>query len=68
MNVGVIDFLKELFTNNKPLLFSEREIPVILNHVVSACDKMPASNFYKGKLVDFLRVLIIFNSKAIRTN
>lgn len=67
-NVGVIDFLRELFTNNKPLLFSEREIPIIINHVVKACNSILWTQFYKAKLLDFLRVLLIFNSKAIKSN
>lgn len=67
-NVGVIDFLKELFTNNKPLLFSEREIPIIINHVVSSCNSVPWDQIYKAKLLDFLRVLLVFNSKSIRSN
>lgn len=67
-NVGVIDFLRELFTNNKPLLFSEREIPFILNNVISTCNNTLNSLFYKSKLLDFLRVLLIFNSKAVKAN
>lgn len=67
-NVGVIDYLKELFTNNKPLLFSEREIPIIIHHVISACNLTSSNEYYKAKLLDFLRVLLIFNSKAIRAN
>lgn len=30
-NVNSIELLKVLFVNNKPLLFSEREIPLILD-------------------------------------
>lgn len=29
-NIGVIDFIKVLYANNKPLLFSEREMTYIL--------------------------------------
>jgi len=68
MNVGVVDFLRELFTNNKPLLFSEREIPIIIGHIISACDKVRNALFYKSKLLDFLRVLLVFNSKSIKSN
>ena len=67
-NVGVVDFLRELFTNNKPLLFSEREIPIITGQIISACDKASNNLFYKSKLLDFLRVLLVFNSKSIRSN
>lgn len=40
MNVGVVDFLRELFTNNKFLLYSEKDIPIILEHIIGACDKI----------------------------
>jgi inositol 1,4,5-triphosphate receptor type 1/inositol 1,4,5-triphosphate receptor type 3 len=68
LNVGVVDFLRELFTNNKPLLFSEREIPIIISHIIGACDKVANTLYYKAKLLDFLRVLLVFNSKSIRSN
>jgi hypothetical protein len=66
LNVGVIDLLSELFTNNKPLLFSEREIPIIIEKVLSACDKIATTNYYKSKLLSFLRVILIYNSKTIK--
>jgi inositol 1,4,5-triphosphate receptor type 1/inositol 1,4,5-triphosphate receptor type 3 len=68
MNVGVVEFLKELFTNNKPLLFSEREIPLILTSIIGTCDQIRNNLFYKSRLLDFLRVLLVFNSRSIRIN
>ncbi|KAM3147677.1 hypothetical protein pb186bvf_000005 [Paramecium bursaria] len=67
-NVGVIDFLKVLFTNNKPLLFSEREIPNILDKVLLICNSINYNQYYKSKLFEFLRVLLIFNSRYIQSN
>lgn len=68
MNVGVIDLLTEIFTNNKPLLFSEREIPTIIHTIVSECDKLPSTKYYKSKVLIFLKSLLIYNSKSIVRN
>ena len=75
-NIGCIDFIRELFTNNKPLLYSESDITNILNDVVTICTRIwynlgkhePLSSYYKSKLLDFLRVLMVFNNKAIKSN
>ncbi len=68
MNVGVIDLLTELFTNNKPLLFSEREIPTVIHTIVSECDRLSSTKYYKSKVLIFLKSLLIYNSKSIVRN
>ncbi|CAD8053653.1 unnamed protein product [Paramecium sonneborni] len=67
-NVGIIDFLKALFANNKPLIYSQREIPNILQIILKQCDGQSLGNYYKSKLLDFLRIILIFNSSYIPQN
>lgn len=67
-NIGCIEFFRELFSNNKSLLFSEREIGTISEMAIKCSNRRSISEFYKSKLLDFLRVLLIFNNKAIKTN
>jgi len=67
-NIGVVDFFIELFANNKISLYSEREIPFIVDKVVCICDKLSINKYYKSKLLSFLRVLLIYDSKPIKPN
>ena len=67
-NVGVIDFFKELYDNNKNLLYNEKEINTLTKRICEIINQLPDSSFYRSKLLDFFRCLIFFNEKALQSN
>lgn len=67
-NVGVIDFFKELYDNNKNLLYNEKEINSLTKCICDIINRLPDDSFYRSKLLDFFRCLIFFNEKALLTN
>lgn len=67
-NVGVIDFFKELYDNNKNLLYAEREIIRLTKRICEIINQLPDDSFYRSKLLDFFRCLIFFNEKALKDN
>ncbi|CAD8078308.1 unnamed protein product [Paramecium sonneborni] len=67
-NLYCIQFLRELFQNNKSLLFNETKVTQIINEVVKQCDALNFDQYYKSQLIDFLRVLTIYNNKSIKSN
>ncbi|CAD8077595.1 unnamed protein product [Paramecium sonneborni] len=67
-NLYCIQFLRELFQNNKVLLFNESKISQIINEVVIQCNELNYDQYYKSQLIDFLRVLTIYNNKSIKIN
>jgi hypothetical protein len=40
----------------------------ITENVLNECDKLELSNCYKARLLDLIRVLIVFNNKPIKNN
>ena len=66
-NVGCVDFLKEIYDNNKIMLYNETELSHLIMSVCENVDKNEGK-FYKSKLLDFLRYLIYLNSKTIKSN
>lgn len=67
-NVGAIEFLRELFANHKSLLYSERHITDVTTCVIKHCNDQTIDQYYKAKLFDFFRVLLVFNNKPIKVN
>lgn len=67
-NVNSIEFLKVLFVNNKVLLYSESEINTILQLVLVTCNSLGLDKYLKSKTLDFLRVIVIFNSTYLNLN
>lgn len=67
-NVGVIDFFKELYDNNKNMLYNEKEINTLTKRICEIINSLDDSSFYRSKLLDFFRCLIFFNEKALQSN
>lgn len=67
-NVGCIDFFREMYTNNKSLVKAESEVEEIVDEVVSIANSLELNSFYKSKLMNFLRVLAIFDDKGDTKN
>ena len=67
-NVGVIDFFKEMYDNNKNMLYNEREIVSLTTTICEIINTLPDESFYRAKLLDFFRCLVYFNEKALRPN
>lgn len=63
-NIGCIDFFREMYSNNKKLVKSESDLSQLVDLVVSTANKLEMSSYYKSKLIDFLRVLVIFDDKG----
>lgn len=40
----------------------------ITEKVLNRCNEIKIDNYYKSKLLDLLRVLIVFNNKPIKNN
>lgn len=67
-NVGVIDFFKEMYDNNKNMLYNEREVHSLTSQICEIINSLPETSFYRSKLLDFFRCLIFFNEKALPFN
>ena len=66
-NIGLIDLLKEMYDNNKNMLYNDAEIQVLIKLL---CENINIQNdtFYKSKLLDFFRFLIYLNGKTLKNN
>ena len=66
-NIGLIDLLKEMYDNNKNMLYNEGEIQILIRLL---CENINSQNdtFYKSKLLDFFRFLIYLNGKTLKNN
>lgn len=66
-NVGCIDFLKEMYDNNRNMLFNETEILYLIKLI---CKTIETEKFasYTSKLLDFFRYLIYCNGRALKWN
>lgn len=67
-NVGCIEYLRELFANNKNLLFNEIHIVNVSELVIKSCDSLDMDKYYKSALIEFLRILVTHNNKTIKFN
>lgn len=66
-NIGSLEFLKELYSNSKQLLFNQSEIIYISSSILKIAFET-SSQFYKAKLIYFLRTLVVQNDKTIKDN
>lgn len=68
-NVGCVDFLKEMYDNNKNMLFNETEILDLIKLICRVIqEEMVSFSYYKAKLLDFFRYLIYCNGRALKWN
>ena len=67
-NVGSIDFLKEMYDNNKTLLFNQVNVRKLIKEICNAIDSEPLTSYYRSKLLDFFRFLIYCNGKSLKNN
>jgi inositol 1,4,5-triphosphate receptor type 1/inositol 1,4,5-triphosphate receptor type 3 len=67
-NVGCIDFLKEMYDNNKTMLFNEANLLKFVKEICTTIENEPEHSFYKSKLLDFFRFLIYCNGKSLKFN
>ncbi len=68
VNLGYADFLREMYDNNKAMLYNEGELQYHACLLRGVINRLPASHFYKSKLLDTFRAMIFFNEKALRVN
>jgi len=68
-NVGSIDFLKEMYDNNKAMLFNEANVIKLIKEICNTIEnENEATSYYKSKLLDFFRFLIYCNGKSLKFN
>ncbi|KAL4465345.1 hypothetical protein ABPG72_016746, partial [Tetrahymena utriculariae] len=68
LNLGALEFLKELYTNVKPLLLNQSEIIRVTQSVLKIVNKNTSNLNFQSKLISFLRMLIILNDNPIKIN
>lgn len=66
-NVGCIDFFKQMYTNNKKLVKS-KDIAGVIEQVIEYANDLSLNKFQKSKLLDFLRMAVIFDDKGYDIN
>lgn len=67
-NVGCIDFLKEMYDNNKTMLYQELAVFDLIKMICENIEGEPEDSYYKSKLMDFFRYLIYCNGRCLRTH
>ena len=67
-NVGCIDFLKEMYDNNKTMLFNESSLVRLVKEICATIEGEDDKSYYKSKLLDFFRFLIYCNGKSLKFN
>jgi hypothetical protein len=65
-NIGVADFIRELFKNNKNLVKSD--ISWFIELLLDEIRQKPVSDYYTSKLLDIFRMLTFFNEKGVKKN
>ena len=66
-NIGVLDFMKEMYDNNKNMLFNEEELNGLIRNICEIVENQ-GNTYYKSKVLDFLRYLIYLNNKPLKNN
>ena len=67
-NVGCIDFLKEMYDNNKTMLYNEIQVFDLIKNICENIEKEGEDSYYKSKLIDFFRYLIYCNGRCLRSH
>lgn len=50
------------------MLASEREVSTVAELAIKYANLTPINQYYKSKLLDFLRVCMVMSNKAIKAN
>ena len=66
-NVGCIDFFKQMYTNNMKLV-KKSQVKPIIKTVIEHANKLPLSSYLKSKLLDFMRIVVIFDDQGYEIN
>ncbi len=66
-NVGCIDFFKQMYTNNKKLV-KKSEIKHIIEIIIGHANTCKIESYLKSKLMDFLRIAVIFDDQGYDIN
>ena len=68
-NIGCIDFFKEMYDNNRNMLYNDTQINKLIKVVCNTIEQEEVQlSFYKSKLLDFFRYLIYCNGRALSYN
>jgi hypothetical protein len=67
-NVGCIDFLKEMYDNNKTMLYNEGAVFDLIKEICENIEAEPEDSYYKSKLLDFYRYLIYCNGRSLKNH
>lgn len=68
-NLGCIDFLKEMYDNNRNMLYNDTEILKLIKVICNTIEHEEMQlSYYKSKLLDFFRYLIYCNRRALSYN
>jgi inositol 1,4,5-triphosphate receptor type 1/inositol 1,4,5-triphosphate receptor type 3 len=52
-----VDFVREMFHNNKVLLYNEKQVTQVVKSVCKSLKSLPKDSYQRAKLMDLLRVL-----------
>lgn len=56
-----------MYCNNKKLVI-KTEIKPIIHKVIELANKLPINSYQKSKLLDFLRIVVIFDNEGYDIN
>jgi len=65
--VGCIDFYKQMYTNNKKLV-KNGEIKNLIEKIIEYANRLSIKKYQKSKLMDFLRIAVIFDDQGYDIN
>jgi len=65
-NIGVADFIRELFKNNKLLI--KTDMSWFIEMLLEEIRQKSPSDYYASKLLDIFRMLTLFNEKGVKRN
>ena len=68
LNIGVADFMREMYDNNKNLLYNESDMIAKAKMIREIVNNLPQCDFNRSKILDLLRAMVFFNDKALKTN
>ena len=67
-NVGALEFLINMYQNVKKLLLNLSEVKNIATEVLDIANTYKLEDYYKAKLIYFLKFLLILNNQNIKSN
>jgi inositol 1,4,5-triphosphate receptor type 1/inositol 1,4,5-triphosphate receptor type 3 len=65
--VGCIDFYKQMYTNNKKLV-KKGDIKNLIEKIIKYANNLSIKKYQKSKLMDFLRIAVIFDDEGYDIN